>query len=241
MKITLCTLLTIASLDCAAQTLATPEAFVPANWNVIQRVEGDLNKDGLADVALILEDTDPAHQVKRTGDPVVDLKNFNKRRLLVLFQTRGKQFEAKADRADWIVSTGNSGISCFDNSWSNNDAPLSIKKGQLIVGLNYWTNCSSKSSGRLDYIFRYDGKQFNLIGADGATFSEIRGELTKTSVNFSTRQQKKTVWADMTGKQADRSLTHWLKLKPGTLYTLDNVPLIDVNDPEWQWHDDKRQ
>ena len=61
------------------------QSFVPKNWKILEKVQGDLNQDGQADIALIIEDTNPEHIVKndRLGS---DVLNINERKLLVLLQ-----------------------------------------------------------------------------------------------------------------------------------------------------------
>ena len=79
----------------AKPTLKTSyQAFVPKNWKVLEKAQGDLNQDGQADITLIIEDTNPEHIVKndRLGS---DLLNINERKLLVLLkQTQGYQLAA---------------------------------------------------------------------------------------------------------------------------------------------------
>ncbi|MGB8483882.1 MAG: hypothetical protein WCD61_10195, partial [Acinetobacter bohemicus] len=43
------------------------QSFVPKNWKILEQVQGDLNQDGQADIALIIEDTNPDHFVVNAG------------------------------------------------------------------------------------------------------------------------------------------------------------------------------
>ena len=70
------------------------QSFVPNNWKILEKVQGDLNQDGQADIALIIEDTNPDHFVANAGLGS-NVLNVNERKLLVLFkQPNGYQLIA---------------------------------------------------------------------------------------------------------------------------------------------------
>ncbi|MGO4610652.1 hypothetical protein AB4142_30435, partial [Variovorax sp. 2RAF20] len=46
---------------------ATAEGFVPAGWTLEYRIEGDLDQDGRADLALVLRQQDPRNIIEHDG------------------------------------------------------------------------------------------------------------------------------------------------------------------------------
>ena len=70
------------------------QSFVPKNWKILEKVQGDLSQDGQADIALIIEDTNPDHFVVNAGLGT-NVLNINERKLLVLLkQANGYQLTA---------------------------------------------------------------------------------------------------------------------------------------------------
>ena len=51
------------------------QSFVPKNWKILEKVQGDLNQDGQVDIALIIEDTNPEHivHIVRWGGVVLNI------------------------------------------------------------------------------------------------------------------------------------------------------------------------
>ena len=62
------------------------QSFIPKNWKVLSKVQGDLNGDKQTDLALIIENTDPKNIVTNDGLGNPQL-NLNNRKLLILFKT----------------------------------------------------------------------------------------------------------------------------------------------------------
>jgi len=115
------------------------QSFVPKNWKILEKVQGDLNQDGQADIALIIEDTNPEHFVKndRLGS---DVLNINERKLLVLLkQTHGYQLSATNTT---LPTEGDIESPCLADPLGETEA-LSIQKGVLKIHLHYWLSCGS--------------------------------------------------------------------------------------------------
>ena len=81
-----CALTTCSALVWAdTSTKADYQSFIPKNWKVLSKVQGDLNGDKLTDLALIIENTDPKNIVTNEGLGNPQL-NLNNRKLLILFK-----------------------------------------------------------------------------------------------------------------------------------------------------------
>ena len=57
--------------------------WIPSGWKTITTALGDLNKDGLSDIALIVEESNPRKLIKNDGVGSSVL-NTNARRLMIL-------------------------------------------------------------------------------------------------------------------------------------------------------------
>ena len=50
------------------QSGSKAEAFVPKGWHVLEKTEGDLNKDNLPDIAAVIESDKPVKNLKETDN-----------------------------------------------------------------------------------------------------------------------------------------------------------------------------
>ena len=147
------------------------QSFVPKNWKILEKAQGDLNQDGQADLALIIEDTNPENLVANAGVGNHVL-NTNKRKLLILFkQENGYQLAASNTT---LPNEGDVESPCLADPLGESEA-LSIQKGVLRVHLHYWLSCGSWYVTNHTYTFRYQNNAFKLIGYDVDDFSPCHG------------------------------------------------------------------
>ena len=109
--LTVCSSLVWAETDTGADV----QAFIPKDWKILSKVQGDLNGDQQADMVLIIENTDPINIVKNKFNhkkPANLLVNQNERKLLVLFK----------DAQTYRLITSNSSLP----RESNNERPCLI-------------------------------------------------------------------------------------------------------------------
>ncbi len=177
---------------------ATIESWVPQGWKVIQKAQGDLNRDGLPDVALIIENTDAKNVVanERLGPSEL---NLNPRHLLIGFQNAQGQYDLKLEQTQFIPSPNDEESSCLQDPLEDS-APMSIKKGALRIQLNYWYSCGTWYKTQYDFVFRYDGTAFALIGFDTMSLHRGSGEIEKQSVNVLTGKK-----ITLVGQRIDRN------------------------------------
>jgi hypothetical protein len=139
--------------------------FTPRGWTAEDKADGDLNADGIADIAAILVPSS-------TGADAEE----GPRVLLVLFGSAGGKFRLAGSNDGLLVCVRCGGV--------KESAGVEIKKGVLIV---------SQMTGSREYTdqiwrFRYDPKRlrFLLIGRDVAHRDAILGSGEKESANFLT-------------------------------------------------------
>lgn len=172
------------------------EEFIPKGWKSIIIKKGDLNKDKIDDVVLVIEKNDPKNFKKSESTYETSVvHNFNPRIILVLFKDKNSQYNLVAKNEDgFIVSEGKSYEEGFEKLASPNNDKLSDSiaiKNNILHIYTYFE--ATRSSSSTEYIFRYQNNRFELIGlevnADGAGGGYV--ENSNYSFNFSTKKLKK--------------------------------------------------
>lgn len=159
------------------------------DWKILAQSTGDLNKDGLDDVAIILESKDSI-QVKECSN--CKLIKRKPRVILVLFNQDSKQT---------VVIQNNEFIARGDEGGMVNylEPELSIKNGWLNIFYQYTRSHQS-------YTFEFRNNQMELILAESVgvhsasgdfesdKFDFIKGILTSETGNISQEKSKKEIF-----------------------------------------------
>lgn len=153
------------------QLVATVEDFVSPGWTVVSKSQGDLNRDGRADVALAL------WTEKATKSESNDERRTTPYRLVIALAERGGGYRLVVDNKSLIESPGYTGA--YEDPLD--DDALKIVRGSLDISRELLR-------GHYRYRFRWSDGAFRLIGyeyggSDGAC-------ITLTSINFLTRRAK---------------------------------------------------
>jgi hypothetical protein len=122
----------------SGQVVAKPEPgefaqYVPANWQLVSTVRGELTGDRFPDAALVLQQTDPARRIPNNGlgEPVLDT---NPRRLIVLAGSKaGFRWIASSDRL--LPPQGDADSSCLADPLE--DGGVMIERRLLRVNLHF--------------------------------------------------------------------------------------------------------
>ncbi|ENX44211.1 hypothetical protein [Acinetobacter sp. NIPH 2100] len=180
----------------------TYKAYIPAKYQLFQAIEGDLNKDGLKDVVLIVKATDPKAFVH---DEYRGHLDRNRRGVIVLLNQKGK-YKAIVSNLNCFSSENEDGGVYFPPElW------MEIKNNLLSV---YY---SHGRYGYWSYLFRLEGSDLRLIGYDD---SSNHGPLiqSQTSINFLTG--KKVIRKNMSeDEEAEpRFKETWSKINQAPIY-----------------------
>lgn len=171
---------------------ATVEAFVPRGWMIEERIEGDLNRDAVADLALKLVEELPANADK-------DNPPERNRALLILFQSSDGKLRRQALANKVLLCTR-----CGGAFFGAMETPskVTIKDGVLIIDQEYGSRQVTQETFR----FRYDAQsnRFPLIGVDVVTADRATGETTSESTNLLTGIKLRSVTRvnEKTGQEA---------------------------------------
>lgn len=136
---------------CLCSRFALFSEWIPKGWKLIAHKSGDLNRDGLDDVVLVAEQTDPAKFRKNNESLGASTLNLNPRRLIILFKTPNG-FRKMLDRDNLLPSEHNEDVPCMADRLDGGG--VSIKRGNLEIGLHTWLSCGSYGVTHETFTFR---------------------------------------------------------------------------------------
>ncbi|MCJ0829582.1 hypothetical protein MN869_14125 [Acinetobacter sp. NIPH1876] len=185
-----------------SQDQVTYQAYIPAKYRLFKAIEGDLNKDGINDVVLMVKATDPQDFVEHEYRGSIDI---NRRGVIVLLNEKGKYKP--------IVSN----LSCFYSENEDGgvyfapDIRLEINNNVLNVHFahgryGYWR-----------YLFRLEGNDLRLIGYDNSSNHGPYIE-SQTSINFLTAKKviRDNLSQDFEGEPKFKE--KWSKINQAPIY-----------------------
>lgn len=158
----------------------TIESFILKGWQSLQTIEGDLNKDGLKDAVIVIEDKDH----KTDDGSSCDKYKECPRSILILFQTKNGSYKLsiKSDKA--ILLAGEGGV--FGDPFQK----LKIDNGSLLINSYGGSNWRWSYS----YRFRYQDNEWFLIGATSNNYFNVSDCVDKLiDYNFLTNKKKEIV------------------------------------------------
>ncbi len=162
------------------------EQFTPADWTVIDRTYGDLNNDGLADLAVILEYDKAIDETRVYGDnSSAIIKETQKPRILALF------FKDKSS-GNYYLSTQNNDFILREEEGGKMGDPLqkiAIKDQKLYLRFQG----GSEWRWELGYTFKFENKDWFLTSAINLYFNQNTGDMTERVYDFKTRELFTTV------------------------------------------------
>jgi hypothetical protein len=203
------------------KTASKINEFVPAGWKLIAEAKGDLNKDGLIDVALVIENTDPKNFISNADRLGGDTLNTNPRYVLVAFKMKNGLYEMVAKNASFIPTQNSTQSPCLTDPFGENGS-IEIAKGLLSIHFQNFYSCGAWEIYNFDYIFRYQNQKFELIGYNKSSMHRSSGEQTSTTLNFSTMKMNYTNGTNAF-KDGGKPKTTWKTIKPRKLLELNTI------------------
>ena len=188
------------------------EDFVPKHWSAIMKVDGDLNKDGLADTALIVEQENPNNiSITEYNDTL----NTNPRALLVLFKQENGTYKLAAKNDKGFIEPPKESSSLLDPL---GESGINIKNNTLRLRFQYFFSAGSWYITNVEYVFRYQNNHFELIGVETNSFHRATGEETIVSFNLSTNKLETTMGGNVFEEKENNP-----KKKPKPLSIIPNL------------------
>lgn len=165
---------------------STIEDLVPEGWHVTQ-AQGDLNKDGITDLAMIVIPNDEDQMEVRDNDTV---SNVNSPILAIYKGLREGGYSLMKLYDDIMEELENEGVS-IDRSIEITD------RGVLKIFVSYFFTMGGWSVPSATYLFRLQNGDFYLIGKDTNVFARNTGEAEKVSYNYLTRKCQRILYNAM--------------------------------------------
>jgi len=168
------------------------EDFIPKGWKKLIVKKGDLNKDKIDDVVLVIEKNDPK-DIRESGLKYIipAIKNFNPRIILVLLKDKNSQYNLVAkNEEEFIVLEGKAYEKALKSIEGANS--ISIKDNTLQI---YTSSEDIRGISSIEYIFRYQNNRFELIGLEVKNYGTSGNYIEKSYyyVNFSTKKVDKSI------------------------------------------------
>lgn len=200
------------------------EAHTPKGWRVILDTSGDLTGDKKPEAVIVVEEQDKSKIIGngRLGNQTL---NTNPRRLIVLTPTTTGYRQIQSV-GGFLPSEGDAESSCLADPLMESGG-IEIKKGVLIVTLNYWLSCGSYGVTKDIFRFRQQGSRFRMIGKDTKSYSRSSGEGEEISINYLTGRKRETTGITVIepdeGGPVAKPKTKWSRIPAEEYQFLDNV------------------
>ena len=172
------------------------EDFIPKGWKKLIVKKGDLNKDKIDDVVLLIQKNDPKNfRNAESGYMMympIENANFNPIIMLVLLKDTNSQYNLVAkNEKGFFPSEGKAHEEVLETIVDEDS--ITIKNNTLRI-YTFWEGPRAASSST-NYVFRYQNNRFELIGLEirsGGNSSYTDYESFVASINFSTKKLIKT-------------------------------------------------
>ncbi len=197
-----------------------PDDFIPEGWKILLDERGDLNHDGMDDLVLVIEDTNPENFKPNDGLDV-DTLNLNPRMLLVLLKTDTGYTLGGKNTIGFIPSQNTEDSPCLADPLMESGG-IEISNGSLKIFFNYWLSCGSYYVNQAGYTFRYQKSRFELIGFDHNEYHRASGDEHGISINFSTGRKSETSGGNLFDEAENNPETVWSEIRVDPFYILEN-------------------
>nr|WP_278995961.1 hypothetical protein [Plesiomonas shigelloides] len=218
MKVYPSLLILFFSFSTSAKTVI-PKTFIPANSILINEATGDLNNDGLIDLAFIVEEISQRND--RQFDEFGNEIKLNPRKVMVLISKEGGYEDAVS--SNYTIP----GFNYYNNDTMDCMSPsVKIKKGLLFITLYHYKSSGTWNADNSIFTFKHE-KQNNikLIGYDFYNFSRAtKIRYSGISVNYVSKKIKQ--YSALSANDETKIKSTWSKL--------DKDIHLNISDIEFQ-------
>ena len=160
-----------------AKSAATPGDFVPGGWQQVQLAEGDLNRDGKSDFAMVIRMDSAANRIAPSWAP--DTRYDTNPWMLIAAFRDGAGYKLALSDHQLIPRHENPNA---DEEFDE----IKIANGSLKVVMHLFMSAGGWQMGGTAYTFRWQDGGFKLIGFDRDEVHRGSGETIETSINYLT-------------------------------------------------------
>lgn len=190
--------------------------FLPKGYVLFEKIKGDLNKDGLDDIALIIKATDKS---KIINDEYRGELDRNRRGIIILLNKKNR-YELVTKNYNCFSSENEDGGVYFAPELS-----VEIKKGNLYVHYGHGRY------GFWKYTFRLKNLDLELIGYDSTNGGAVIE--SETSINFLSKKKLERINVNHESEGGDEVFREtWSKIKSNKIIKLSEI--VDFDNLEFQ-------
>jgi len=176
--------------------------FVPKDWTLLKSTHGDLNRDGSADYAIVLQYKDSVKLVNSDEDGNDTVVTKPRILAIAFYDPTLKQYKLLIQNSTFILN--------HDNPYRDDPFDdIGIVNGVLSIDFHLWFSWGTYEMSKSTYKFRYQNYIFELIGADSYSLHRATGETETRSYNFMTNRVKTTKG----NMSVEETSTTWRKLQ----------------------------
>jgi hypothetical protein len=158
-----------------AKSAATPVGFIPKGWKQVQLAQGDLNRDGKPDFAMVVRMDSNINRIAPSWDP--ETRYDTNPWMLIAGFRKGAGYElALADHSLIPRHENPNADEEFDE--------IKVANGTLKVAMHLFMSAGGWEMGGTAYTFRWQDGGFKLIGFDRDEVHRGSGETTEVSINY---------------------------------------------------------
>jgi len=201
-----------------AETARDAKGFVPGGWKLEIQDTGDLDGDGLPDLAFAVHQRDPSNIVPN-GPLCGDTLDTNPRILAVALAQRGGGYRLATQNHSLVPRRDNA---CAEDGFDSEGViggGMDVMRGTLRVRLGRFMSAGGWSMGSITYTFRWQQGALRLIGYDYTNVQRNNGEMKTLSINYVTRRVK--IGAGSVGDGDVK--TRWSTVPVRPLLTIDEI------------------
>ena len=128
------------------------EDYIPRGWKIHKQAKGDLNKDGVQDLAIVIQGTDKGNFQSDEYHKI----DSNPRELIILFGKKGAGCYELSEQSSTFIPI-------HDDMYMDDPFDgMSISKGTLHLDYRIWMSAGSWSTSMYTYIWRFQDDEFKL-------------------------------------------------------------------------------
>jgi hypothetical protein len=202
-----------------AEVAVSSENFAPPGWVIEVLSKGDLNKDRLDDLLLVLKEDNPANLMTKEPDsPGMNEWDANPRILAIAFAVKKGGYKLVVQSNYFIPRHEDP---CIDDPF----AGAEIVDGSVKISLGFWANAGSWYTSSASFTFRYRDNAFRLVAYANYSTKRNTGETWDLKIDYVTREAEMTVgnFSGDEGDDEDGEKTYSKKLPRAPLMTFDDI------------------
>lgn len=159
------------------KTAATPAGFIPKGWKQVQLAQGDLNRDGKPDFAMVMRMNSAKNRIAPSWNPETRY-DTNPWMLIAAF----------GDGAGYKLAVSDHQLIPRHENPNADDEfdEIKIANGNLKVLMHVFLSAGGWQMGGTTYTFRWQDGGFKMIGFDRDQTMRNSGETEEVSINYLT-------------------------------------------------------